>query len=94
MELLDIEEKYNQVVQITGSEGAVRRPKGKDPDPDDTQLIPQKLAKKRPKDLPDEVQVVQQGYLLCKVCNDSFSSTNALIRHVKRFHKDEFNFNC
>ena len=88
MELLDIEVKYNKVVQITGSGGAVKRHKGKDPEPDDTQLTTQKLAKRRPKDLTDEVQVVEQGDLLCKVCNDSFSTTNALIRHIKRFHKD------
>ena len=65
MKLLDIEEKFNKVVQITGSEGAVKRHKGKDPEPDDTRWTPQKLAKKRPKDLPDEVQVVEQRDLLC-----------------------------
>ena len=37
--------------------------------------------------MPDEVQVVEEGDLICKVCNDTFRSTNALARHIKKFHK-------
>ena len=58
------------------------------------QVTPKKLAKKREKDMPDEVQVVEEGDLICKVCNDTFRSTNALARHIKKFHKGECNFTC
>ena len=92
MELLDIEQKYNDIVAITGTEGGVKK-KSQLTD-EDIQLTPKKLAKKREKDMPDEVQVVEEGDLICKVCNDTFRSTNALARHIKKFHKDEYNFTC
>ena len=93
MELIDIEKKYGEIVAITGTKGGSGKT-GKSVTPEDIQLTPTKLAKKRPKDLPDEVQVVEEGDLICKVCNDTFTSTNALSRHIKKFHKDEYNFTC
>ena len=56
MELLHIEQKYNDIVAITGTEGGVKK-KSQLTDKD-IQLTSKKLAKKREKDIPDEVQVV------------------------------------
>ena len=60
-------------------------------DPESIQKPPQKLAKKRLMEPAPEVKVVKTGDKHCNSCDQMFSSTFALERHVKRYHMGEYN---